>query len=59
MGRPQEIIVYRGQYVCGLFEKQPRMPHILGPFWLQMFSIAAPIKDTNSDVYIEYLELTV
>lgn len=30
-----------------------------GAIWFQMFSIAATIRDTQSDVYIEYLELSV
>ena len=49
-----ENIVYRGQllwkYICGLFENQPHMPHILGPFWFQIFSIAATVRDTQSEV---------
>lgn len=26
------------EYICGLLEKQPHRPHILGPFWFYMFS---------------------
>ena len=39
--------------------KSNHTSHILGPFWFQMFLIAIPMKDTQSDVCIEYLELIV
>lgn len=39
--------------------KPTTQPHILGPLWFQIFSTAATIRDTQSDVYIECLELSV
>jgi len=54
VGRTQENIVYRARYICGLFEKQPHKPHIPGPFCFQMFMVAVPTRDTQTDAHVEY-----